>query len=258
MLSVAVEDETDATVVEALLARAGIANAKVLSAKAHLTKTPEGLKRLNQLNLGRPLIVVHNQDSGLVGDAVASNNRASDIQFCPAIPTVDAWLFADTETFFQVVGEKAEQFVGRMPLPEQLPYPRFLKHAMLRDPDTLNRLLDQVNILVAGARSPSLKYFIQTSRQISDLPMLEFDEASNPAGQVSRGVLRNLISEVYPSNKPLFRAASGAVLTAEQMMQEITNGTALGREYGSDILRVARDLLARQAQKKSGGMHHDK
>ena len=36
------------------------------------------------------------------------------------------------------------------------------------------------------------------------------------------------------------------------MMQEITDGTDLGREYSSDILRVARDLLSRQAQKETG------
>lgn len=252
MLSVAIEEETDCMVINTLLKRAGIANAQFTVAKGHLAPTPQGRKRLDRLSLGRPLIVVYDQDSGSVGDAVVTNDRASDILYCPAIPSVDAWLFADSDAFFEILGDKAEQFAGRMPLPEQLPYPRFLKSTMLRNNETLSRLLERIDILVAGARSPSLKYFIQTARMISGLPSMPFDEPSNLSGQIDREILRNLISEVYPSDKALFRAASGAIITAEQMMQEITDGTSLGREYSSDILRVARDLLARQAQKKTG------
>ena len=77
-----------------------------------------------------------------------------------------------------------------------------------------------------------------------------FDQPSNHAGQLNREVLRNLISEIYPSEKTLFRSASGETISAERMMQEVTDGSDLGREYSSDILRVARDLLARQANKK--------
>lgn len=257
MLSIAVEGETDRVVVESLLVKAEIANAKITVARGHLAPTAYGRKRLDRLKVEGPLIVVYDQDSGSVGDAVVANDRPRDILFCPAIPTVDAWLFADTGAFFEVVGHKAEQFVGRMPLPEQLPYPTFLKSTMLRDKRTFKRLLERIDLFVAGARSPSLKYFIQTARRMSNLPALGFDEPSNAAGQVNREVLRNLISEVYPSEKTLYRSASGAIVTAEQMMQEITNGTDLGREYSSDILRVARDLLARQAQKKTGA-HHDR
>lgn len=252
MLNVAVEGRTDQTIVKSMLAAADITNVSIVVAKGNLGPSQLGLKRLNQLVVRKPCIVVYDQDSGSVGDAVEKNIHHSEVLFCPAIPTVEAWLFADSDALFTVLGDRAEALVGRMPLPEQLPYPKFLKSTILRDKDVYRRLLERINIRVAGSRSPSLKYFIETARRLSAFPPIKFDQSSNPAGQISREILRNLISEVYPSNKALFRSASGVVVTAEQMMQEITNGTDLGREYSSDILRVARDLLSRQAQKKSG------
>lgn len=252
MLSIVVEGQSDRIVVQELLARAGVTDVILSVANGSLGPSPLGKKRLDKFKDSQPLIIVYDQESGSVGDAVFNNSRTPDIAYCPAIPTVDAWLFADSRAFFSVVQGKGDAFLGRMPLPEQLPYPTFLRSRMLQNKGQLHRLLETIDIVTAGSRSPSLKYLIQTARRMSGLPALPFDESTNPAGQINREVLRNLISEVYPSDKALFRAASGAVITGEQMMQEITDGTDIGREYSSDILRVARDLLARQAQKKTG------
>jgi hypothetical protein len=208
------------------------------------------------LTLGGPLIAVFDQESGSVGDAVAFNDPGADLVLCPAIPTVEAWLFADSDALFKVLGHRADVLIGRMPLPEQIPYPKFLRHALLRDEHKSRDVLESINILTAGSRSPSLKYFLQAARRLSNLPPLEFDSRSVSEGQLDRSVLRNLVSEVYPSSAPLFRSASGVTVTAEQMMQELSNGSGIGREYGSDILRVARDLLARQARNKPQKSDH--
>ncbi|MEE4455296.1 hypothetical protein [Novosphingobium resinovorum] len=250
MLTIAVEGKTDQKIIAALLANAGVHDTSIIVANGSIAPSTRGWQRIEKMSSTRPLIVVYDQDSGSVGDAVSANQEVTDIVFCPAIPTVDAWLFADSAAFFNAVGSKADAFLGRMPLPEQLPYPKFLKSTMLRDQRTLEQLLTSINISIAGSRSPSLKHFINAARRHSNLDPLSFEQPIDAYGQLNREVLRNLISEVYPSEKTLFRSASGNIITAEQMMQEITDGTELGREYSSDILRVARDLLARQAQKK--------
>ncbi|RVT93136.1 hypothetical protein [Sphingomonas crocodyli] len=252
MLTIAVEGKTDRSVVENLLRSAGVEDFNVIVADGHL-HPKVSLRRLANLNITPPSIVVYDQDSGSVGDAVEPNKVSLDAIFCPAIPSIEAWLFADSAAFFEVLGEKAEAFQGRLPLPEQLPYPKFLKSTMLRDARDYHRLLQTIDVRKASARSPSLKFFLQSARRLSGLAPMDVDTPDFKTGQMTREVLRNLISEVYPSSKPLFRSASGAIVTAEQMMQEITDGTDLGREYASDILRVARDLLSRQAQKHHSG-----
>lgn len=256
MLSVAVEGDFDRRIVEGLLRAARINSVEVrawqrnLTPRLHPVLTPE--------MRGRPgdhLIVVYDLDDGSVGDAAALNDTAGTsegVTYCPAIPTVDAWLFADSKALFQTLGDKADQLVGRMPLPEQIPYPKALRHALLRDSKKLQSIFDTIDIQVAGSRSPSLKYFLQHAYRLTGKPPVDFDGPSIVENQIDRALMRNLISEVYPSSAPLFRSASGHVFTGEQMMQEVIDGTDLGREYMSDVLRVARDFLARQAKKKTG------
>lgn len=250
MLSIAVKEDTDKQIASALLALAGITKYRVHVAEGSLAPTPRGQKRLLEMHLKPPLLVVYNLDDGSVGDAVATNEERIDTRLCPAIPVIESWLFADSKALFDVIGEKAGSLLGRMPLPEQLLYPKYIKNMILREPSSYQQLLKKIDIITAGSRSPSLKYFLQSARHFSGLSPLSFETPIGKAGQLNREILRNLISEVYPSTKPLFRSATGSIITAEQMMQEITDGTDLGREYASDILRVARDLLARQAAKK--------
>jgi|TARA_R110002124_G_scaffold287327_1_gene472907 hypothetical protein len=250
MLSVAVEGKLDETIVRAILTKAEVNDFEIIVQNGSLALGSKGRSFLPQLSRDKPMIVLFDQESGSIGDAVAENEGHSNIIYCPAIPNADAWLFADSTAFFEVLGDKAEAFVGRLPLPEQLPYPKFLRSTMLRDPEVMQRLLQRISLLIAGSRSPSFKYFVQSARKLSGMAPVPFDQPSNHAGQLNREVLRNLISEIYPSEKTLFRSASGETISAERMMQEVTDGSDLGREYSSDILRVARDLLARQANKK--------
>ena len=256
MLSVAVEGDFDRKIVEGLLRAARINAVEVrawrrnLAPRFHRSLTPEMRERP-----GDHLIIVYDLDDGSVGDAVFLNDTTDPseaVTYCPAIPTVDAWLFADSKALFEVLGDKADQVIGRMPLPEQIPYPKALRHALLRDSKKLQSVFDLIDIQVAGSRSPSLKYFLQHAYRLTGKAPIDFDGPTIIENQIDRALMRNLISEVYPSSTPLFRSASGDVYTGKQMMQEVVNGTDIGREYMSDVLRVARDLLARQAKKKTG------
>ena len=62
-----------------------------------------------------------------------------------------------------------------------------------------------------------------------------------------RVAISNLIGEVASDDAPMWRTTS-ATYTAKQLRHEVASGTDLGRQYVSDLLRVARDMLARQAR----------
>jgi len=255
MLSVAVEGDFDQKIVEGVLRAARINGVVVKAWRRNLApRIPQAITPAMRGKSGDHLIVVYDLDDGSVGDAVALNDSAESydgVTYCPAIPTVDAWLFADSKALFETLGEKADQVLGRMPLPEQIPYPKALRHALLRSPKKFEGVFDHVDIQVAGSRSPSLKYFLQQAYRFTGTAPVDFDGPTIIENQIDRALMRNLISEVYPSSAPLFRSASGEVYTGEQMMQEVIDGTDIGREYMSDVLRVARDFLARQAKKKT-------
>lgn len=64
--------------------------------------------------------------------------------------------------------------------------------------------------------------------------------------QTMKDALIQLLSEV-PADTIVFRPLDGlGGRSAGQMIQEIKTDTELGRQYGSDLLRVARDFLKRQ------------
>lgn len=57
-----------------------------------------------------------------------------------------------------------------------------------------------------------------------------------------------MFSEI-PQDKIMWRLTSGRTFTAGEMICEFEQYTDLGKEYMSDVLRVSRDLISRQANK---------
>ena len=171
MLSVVVESDTAEQIVRSLLTLADVANFTILVADGSLA--PHQRRRhIDKIRLIVPTIIVYDQENGSVGDAVAINHQQSDTLICPAIPVIEAWLFADSKTLFDVIGDKSESLIGRMPLPEQILYPKQIRNAILRKPAVYELLLKKINVTTAGSRSPSLKYFLQSARKLSGLPSL--------------------------------------------------------------------------------------
>jgi len=70
-----------------------------------------------------------------------------------------------------------------------------------------------------------------------------------PVANNCRDAIANLVREVA-GDEIIFRTLEGRSYTAREIAENIEAGTALGHAYGSDLLRVARDLLARSARKK--------
>jgi hypothetical protein len=59
----------------------------------------------------------------------------------------------------------------------------------------------------------------------------------------------NLLSE-FPPDKVIFRPLDHSQgYSGQQMIEELANGSLIAQEYASSLLRVCRDLLARQAAK---------
>jgi hypothetical protein len=60
--------------------------------------------------------------------------------------------------------------------------------------------------------------------------------------------LIKLLQEV-PADTIVFRTANNDTYTAAQLITELEQSTELGHSYGSDMLRVCRDFIKRQANK---------
>lgn len=110
-------------------------------------------------------------------------------------------------------------------------------------------LLKEINISRATARSASLHYFI---KRISEITNTTVKEIETPISKnLDRRLFINLLNEIVPSNKIIFKASDGEIYKVKDMINHIKNETEIGKEYTSDLLRIARDLLSRKANKKN-------
>ena len=211
-------------------------------------------KRLTGLNDYRGtienLIVVFDQDYGNIADTLNVSEPVADgVYWCPAIPQIEAWLLADELALLKAAPESASKIVSKLPSPETIPYPKMVCHYLLRDNSQLQSLFACIDLKRAAVRCPSLANFL-VSVELCAGKTITFDLPKIASHQIDRDIIRSLISEIYPSSMSIFKASSGDTISAEQMMHEIASGSALGGEYATTMLRVARDFLARQAKRE--------
>lgn len=168
--------------------------------------------------------------------------------FC-AVPTAEAWLFADDELVLRRCAQDDEALgiLRRIPLPEEIPNPRELARQIFGPPGNW-ALLREIDIQRASARSPSLRAFLLGMGRKLGVPVQQVEESMGRS--LSRSVLANLLSEVVPSNTVVWRTASGDSYTAAQLRQHIEQGSPLGNQYTSDLLRISRDFLRRMANRR--------
>jgi len=167
--------------------------------------------------------------------------------FC-AVPSIEAWLFADPDALLECVeGHHARDIIGRLPLPEQIPYPAEMAARLFPDPSASFCAIDRMDLCRAAARSPSLHAFLRGMARITGQRIKLPDDVH--ARSLGRDTFSNLIAEIAPADTIVYRTVDGSTFTAEQMIHHIREGTATGRQYASDLLRVSRDFLARQARR---------
>lgn len=251
MLTVFVEGKLDHKIVHAILSKISAPNRdfEIVVVNGSLDPRRSIRKAALQLDHRGNSIAVYDQESGTIADQPDNVDFYSDgIEWCPAIPVTEAWLFADEDALLRSIPENLHDVVTRLPSPESIPYPKVLRNYLLRGENSIDRIFALYNLERAAARSPSLGNFLRASQKRMNL-VETFESATVMSRQIDREIIRTLISEVYPGSTTIFRSSSGEAFSANQMLQEISGSTPIGLEYSTAILRTARDLLQRQAQK---------
>ena len=203
----------------------------------------------HRYELDGPALVVYDQEYGTVADHPEMNDQDGAIIWCPAIPMAEAWLFADESALIEAVPDLRKDIVDRLPAPENIPYPKALKHNLLRNRNVVPRIIGAMNLEKAAARSASLAYFLSTIQKRVG-KTVTYDSVNAGSRQIDKEIIKSLINEIYPSKQKIFISSDGYSYTATDMLREVTVGSVVGREYATAILRVARDFLKRQAERE--------
>ncbi len=249
-LTVFVEGPTDHSMVLKLFEVLG------LHEKAHINVRPLGAKRniashIRQLRNDHlhKFVALVDADEASVADSreLARQQLGSpsiDV-FC-AVPTIEAWIFADPEFAKRAArSSHAKEMIDRAPLPEAIPYPKQFAMNVFGSASRYP-FAGQFDVQLAAARSPSLRTFVEG---VAALVGADLD-FKLPVGKLSdtRDVVSTLLREL-PETKVVWKTMTGAQLSAGELAKAIAEGTPLGNQYATELLRVARDLIARQANK---------
>lgn len=166
-----------------------------------------------------------------------------------AVPTIESWIFADDKLVAEAAQRRKKKLsavLNRMPLPEEIPYPKHVSYNLFGKQKESYDFLRKMDIQIAAARTPSLKNFLEG---IERKLLINLNIEDSYARTLSRDILANLVREVSPGDSIIYRTMDGDNYTAENMVQNIEEGSEIGRQYASDLLRIARDMLKRAAQK---------
>lgn len=249
-----VEGLTDEQVVRALLQRARYPLERVhiepLGSKVALAVR---VARLPPEEAARCAVLV-DRDERSVPDAVARVRAEFDKPavaiFC-AVPSIEAWLFADDKAALAAAEEpEARAVLARLGLPEEIPDPKGLAHRLFGPPGRWQVLLGGIDLERACARSPSLRAFLVGLGRMLQVGVEMAEQSASRS--ITRDALANLIAEISPADTILWETSDGELYTAAQLRSEIEAGSEVGRQYASDLLRVSRDYLRRRATRRSG------
>lgn len=229
-------------------------------AKSNLKTFLQGLPP----GITRSCAVLVNCDAASIPEALDKARRRLGYPFVRvfcAIPEVETWLFADEVTAQgNAKTQWGSEVLPTLPLPEDIKSPK--SHAELAFGKTISswEFVKDINVDRAEARSFSLRNFLQgLDRLLADQPTPHFESVSR---NISRDVFAGLIGEIIPATTVIWKTATGELFTAEELRKQIEEGTEIGQQYASDVLRVARDFMKRKANRKGrnacalGNVHH--
>lgn len=252
-LIIIVEANFDKEVVQTILPVLGVELVQVKIEVAHSKQRMEKvLIEMRAIQAGIPIAILQDSDEMFVADAREkvreSWQKTHQAHLFFAVPCIEAWLFADDElALAQMHHESHEYILKRLPFPDEIPFPKDL--AMRLFANHYNKLniefLQNINIERAISRSPSLRDFVLGVTNLLSVPNEHLTNALNPSMDLQ--IFANLLKEVLPADSILYRTLDGRDVTVAEMEQHIQNGTKLGRDYASDLLRVSRDFLRRKA-----------
>lgn len=181
-----------------------------------------------------------------IKDVLSMEGRPFELFY--AIPEIESWLFADDELILKCSSNsKYKKVIERLPLPDEIPYPKELWMKIFKNTKDFSFLLN-MNISRATSRSLSLNDFLTRLSKILKLEIPNLNESISK--NLDRRIFINLLKEVLPSNKVIYKTIDGRTYTAKEMIDNIKSGTDVGKEYSSVLLRISRDFLIRKANIK--------
>ena len=179
------------------------------------------------------------------------NIEDSEITVFTAVPEIESWLFADLNAAKNKARnqKRASELLTRVSLPDDIPYPKYLATRLFKLDEKFELVDQDINISLAASRSPSLRKFIAgVGKLLGVEATLSWEhEYVRTAG---RDVFSKLVDEVTPADVVIYKTLNGESISAGEMAREIHNGTEVGISYSVEVLRVARDLLSREANKE--------
>ncbi len=160
----------------------------------------------------------------LASESLELSRDRVDVFF--AVPAVEAWLFSDTDLLKPLMTSEARvDILNRLPLPEEIPYPKQVVTNLLNDHKGKYGFLVDIDIKKAAARSFSLNYFLNGIARI--LGIENHLEMSSMAANLDRRIFANLIKEVVPSNAIIYKTLDGTKITASEMLDNIEEGNSI-------------------------------
>lgn len=264
-LKVLVEGKFDAAWIETLLVRVFDRSDLLVSAQPCGRKR-DVLEKFAEPERGRRVLIneLHtialiDADTPSVADARSSAQRllrrlspqseelASRVFF--AVPEIEAWLFADVQTALRfakrgVGAVNRVEFADEIPMAKQFAARTFGRKEL---EEVGLAIAAHMNIEIALSRSSSLRDFLAgVGRVIGDPRFQGLPDAYRMLGP---RLLGSLVRETNKSDSVIYRTLDGQQVTAAELANAIAEGSSLAKEYASDLLRVARDQLAREARR---------
>ncbi len=192
-------------------------------------------------------------DEQFINDANNKYKERALLQGCSevlfAIPEIESWLFADDILVASYINSDHQKRLKALPLPDSIPYPKAIANYIF--PKNLRngawfKFLEEMDIVRAAARSPSLKHFLIRIAELLEFPLPQLEQAKPEAANIDLKIVGNLLKSIANKDTIMLKTLDHEY-TAADIENSITNGTDLAREYASDLFRVARNLLKHQA-----------
>ncbi|MGE5471200.1 MAG: hypothetical protein ACM3X0_10430 [Bacteroidota bacterium] len=250
-LHIYVEGRTDEVVVRYLLQAAKLDDGVTITVCGGKRNVAEHISGLSD-TLWEKHIALVDADEMSVADSMslaAMQLGHPEISVYCAVPTIEAWLFADDFSVLKGVrNEHAAQLAKRLPLPEMIVYPKQLAFNIFHKGDARRAyaFLKAIDIDRAASRSPSLRAFLSGVAQALGE---EFDVGTRSMTRsISRDVISTLLREL-PSEQIAWKTLDGGQLSAGELARAVAEGTDIGHQYATELLRIARDMIVRKAQR---------
>jgi len=250
-LLIYVEGETDKVIVTYILRAAKLSqNVEIISCggKAAVAEYVADLRDTEQIRH----IALVDSDQLSVQDSRSEASiqlRHPHIDVFCAVPEIEAWLFADDLKAAAMFNDtKRRSFVARLPLPEMIVYPRLVARNIFPRVERSEsyRFLQDINIKRAAARSPSLRVFLSGVAKALNSPI--DIENNSLESSIGRDVISTLLREL-PAETVVWKTMDGHSHTAEQLARSVGEGANEGRQFSTELLRIARDLIVRKVSK---------